>query len=431
MRKFLAALLTLCLALTLVAPIAMAEEKVTITFAFWDTNQEPGMKAIAEAYMAEHPNVTVETQVTPWSEYWTKLEAAAQGGALPDVFWMHSNQFFKYVSAGMLLDLTDLNLDYTPYPEGITALYHYEDKQWAVPKDYDTIALAYNKELFDKAGIAYPDDTWTWDTLRENAKKLTDADNGIYGFGAPNDTQSGYYNFVYQNGGFIFEDGKSGFDQEATQEAIQTWADLMLKDGVSPSLESFTDMGNDDQFQAGKVAMVFVGSWMMSAYTSNEFIKDKFDVAVLPQGKQRASIYNGLGYAGAYNTANPEIVKDFIAFCGSEQANILQAQNKAAIPGLQGHRALLHRSVHQPEHRLLHRDDRVRRAVPLLPQQEPVGRHRDRADDLRLHGRNDLRGSLQSASRNHHGDRRRIIVPDESRREASFGPPHSSYFVPC
>ena len=58
MRKFLAALLTLCLALTLVAPIAMAEEKVTITFAFWDTNQEPGMKAIAEAYMAEHPNVT-------------------------------------------------------------------------------------------------------------------------------------------------------------------------------------------------------------------------------------------------------------------------------------------------------------------------------------------------------------------------------------
>ena len=247
-------------------------------------------------------------------------------GDLPDLLFginLDTSELVRYgMGEGMLLDLTDLNLDYTPYPEGITALYHYEDKQWAVPKDYDTIALAYNKELFDKAGIAYPDDTWTWDTLRENAKKLTDADNGIYGFGAPNDTQSGYYNFVYQNGGFIFEDGKSGFDQEATQEAIQTWADLMLKDGVSPSLESFTDMGNDDQFQAGKVAMVFVGSWMMSAYTSNEFIKDKFDVAVLPQGKQRASIYNGLGYAGAYNTANPEIVKDFIAFCGSEQANI-------------------------------------------------------------------------------------------------------------
>jgi len=336
MKKCLAALLTLCMLLALCAPAALADDTVTITFAFWDTNQEPGMKAIADAYMAEHPNVTIETQVTPWDQYWTKLEAAAQGGALPDVFWMHSNQFFKYASAGMMLDLTDLNLDYSPYPSGITALYNYEGAQLAVPKDYDTIALAYNKEIFDNAGIAYPDDTWTWDTLVETAKKLTDPDAGIYGFAAPNDTQSGYYNFVYQNGGFIFEDGKSGFDQPETQEAIQRWIDLMLVDGVSPSLESFTDMSADDQFQAGKLAMEFVGSWMMSAFTNNEFIKDKFDLCVLPMGKVRASIYNGLGYAGAYNTANPDVVKDFIAFCGSEQANILQAQNKAAIPAYEG-----------------------------------------------------------------------------------------------
>lgn len=74
----------------------------------------------------------------------------------------------------------------------------------------------------------------------------------------------------------------------------------------------------------------------MSAYTSNELIKDKFDLAVLPKGKQRASIYNGLGYAGAYNTKNPEIVKDFLAFCGSEEANIIQAKHKAAIPAYAG-----------------------------------------------------------------------------------------------
>lgn len=336
MKKTTALLLSLFLLLTLLAPVALAGEKTTITFGFWDTNQEPGMKAIAEAYMAKHPNVIIQTQVTPWTEYWTKLEAAALGGAMPDVFWMHSNQFFKYVSAGTLLDLTDLNLDYSHYPAGITALYHFEDKQWAVPKDYDTIALAYNKELFDAAGIAYPDDTWTWDTLRDVAKKLTNVEAGVYGFAAPNDTQSGYYNYVYQNGGFIFENEKSGFDQPATQEAIQTWMNFMLVDGISPSLESFADMSQDEQFQAGKVAMEMVGSWMMSAYTTNEFIKDKFDLAVLPQGKQRASIYNGLGYAGAANTKYPEVVKDFIAYCGTEEANILQAKNKAAIPAYAG-----------------------------------------------------------------------------------------------
>ena len=84
MKKFLATLLTLCLLATMCS-LALAEEQITLTFGFWDTNQEPGMKAIAEAYMAEHPNVKIETQVTPWDQYWMKLEAAAMGGALPDI----------------------------------------------------------------------------------------------------------------------------------------------------------------------------------------------------------------------------------------------------------------------------------------------------------------------------------------------------------
>ena len=334
MRKLFAILLTLCMLFSFVS-FASADENVTITFGFWDNNQEPGMKAIADAYMAAHPGVTVEVQVTPWDQYWTKLEAAAQGDSMPDVFWMHSNQFFKFVAADKLLPL-DFEYDYTPYPAGVTALYNYKDVHYAVPKDYDTIALVYNKEIFDAAGVAYPDDTWTWDTLLETAKKLTDPEKGIYGFGAPNDRQSGYLNLIYQNEGFAFEDGKSGYDQAATQEAIQWWVDLQKVHQVSPSQESFVDMGVDDQMQAGKLAMCFTGSWMMSSYTNNELFADKFDLAVLPQGKTRASIYNGLGYAGAASTKYPEIVKDFIQFCGTEEANKLQAEKKAAIPAYAG-----------------------------------------------------------------------------------------------
>ena len=119
-------------------------------------------------------------------------------------------------------------------------------------------------------------------------------------------------------------------------EADKLRTDLELVDGVSPSLESFVDMGVDDQFRAGKLAMCFTGSWNMSAYTANEVINGKFDLCVLPKGKVRASIYNGLGYAGSANTKYPEVVKDFIKYCGSEEANILQAQNKAAIPAYEG-----------------------------------------------------------------------------------------------
>ena len=335
MKKLTSLLLVLMLLLSAV-PFASADEAVTITFAFWDTNQEPGMRAIADAYTAKHPNVTIETQVTPWGEYWTKLEAAAMGGEMPDVMWMHANQITKFAEAGALLNLTDLNYDYTPYPEGVTNLYVFDGVHYAIPKDYDTIALAYNKEIFDAAGVAYPDDTWDWAKLREVAIKLTDKEKGIYGLGLPNTDQSGYHNFIYQNGGFVIKDGVAGYDQAATQEAVQFYADMVLKDGVSPTPESFTDMGSDDQFCAGKLAMLYVGSWMMSSYTQNELINGKFDLAVLPQGKVRASIYNGLGYAGAASTKSPEVVKDFLAFCGTEEANILQAEKKAAIPAYKG-----------------------------------------------------------------------------------------------
>ena len=334
MKKFLSVMLVIVMVLAMAAPLASADD-AKIIFGFWDTNQEPGMKAIAEAFMATHPGVTIETQVTPWDQYWTKLEAAAMGGEMPDVFWMHSNQFFKYADAGILMDLTDLDYDYTPYPAGVTALYTFDGAHLAIPKDYDTIALAYNKEIFDAAGEAYPDDTWTWDTLLEVAKRLTDTEKGIWGFGAPNDQQSGYLSFIYQNEGFAFEDGQCGYNLDATKEALKFWTDLQLVEGVSPTQAQFNEISNDERFQAGQLAMEMVGSWMMSAYTTSP-VAGKFDLSVLPQGKTRASIYNGLGYAGSANTKYPDLVKEFIAFCGSEEANILQAQNKSAIPAYAG-----------------------------------------------------------------------------------------------
>ena len=65
------------------------------------------MRAIADAFTAKNPNIKVKVEVTDWDNYWTKLEAGATGGALPDVFWMHSNNFVKYASSGMLMDITD------------------------------------------------------------------------------------------------------------------------------------------------------------------------------------------------------------------------------------------------------------------------------------------------------------------------------------
>ncbi|WP_368296464.1 ABC transporter substrate-binding protein, partial [Enterocloster clostridioformis] len=140
-----------------------------LSVSIWDSYQEPGIKEIL-ADFTEETGIKTKLTVVKWDEYWTMLEAGAQGGSLPDVFWMHSNESERYMSNGMLLDLTDKiaesdTIDPENYPEDIWGLYTYKDKYYAVPKDVDTIALWYNKTMFDEAGLAYPTADWTWDDV--------------------------------------------------------------------------------------------------------------------------------------------------------------------------------------------------------------------------------------------------------------------------
>ena len=115
----------------------------------WDSNQEPGIRKIIDDFTAK-TGIEAEIQVVDWANYWTLLAAGAQGGSLPDVFWMHSNESQRYMSNEMLLDITDRVaksslIDLANYPADIWSLYTYENR-YAVPKDVDTIAVN-NKAL--------------------------------------------------------------------------------------------------------------------------------------------------------------------------------------------------------------------------------------------------------------------------------------------
>ena len=320
------------------APAAAADElSGEITFAFWDGNQQDGMQALADAFVAQHPGVTINLSVTPWDSYWQVLGAAAEGG-MPDVFWMHSNNFVDFAKKGILMDCTDL-YDPANFPAGISEVFRWDGKQLGVPKDFDTIALVYNKDLFDAAGVAYPDDTWNWDSLVAAAQKLTSGD--VYGFAAPaNEDQSGYLVTVYQAGGHTvnFGDKESGYTDPKTIQGVQFWIDLQKKYKVSPTQEQLTEMSHHDYFKSGKAAMVFLGSWEIKGYiAAMEELGQSFDVAILPMGPtgERATIYNGLTYCGYEGTPQPEIVKSFLTFLGTKEAAEIMGASGAAIPAYQ------------------------------------------------------------------------------------------------
>lgn len=317
-----------------------AKEKVTISYGVWDTNQAKLIQKIADSF-EEETGIHVDIQVNGWSDYWTALEAAATGGSLPDTFWMHSNNIYYYAANDQLLDLTDYinnssDIDLKNYPEGLNQIYNLNGKQYAIPKDYDTIGLWYNKTMFDAAGVAYPDATWTWDDLKEAAKKLTKPDGSQYGFLAALHSQEGYYNFVYQNGGTIVTaDKKSGYDDPKTIEAMEYYFNF-VREGLSPAITD--DAARAEAFQNGLCAMALFGSWNLSGFAANDYIKNNCDVAVLPTSNNggKASIFNGLGNCIAANTKHPDESWKWIDYLSNEAGQKKQAELGIAISAFNG-----------------------------------------------------------------------------------------------
>src|SRR5688572_10992281 len=164
-KKWMVVLLVLTLVVCGGVLPATAQDQVTITYAIWDNNQLPAHEQIIAAFEAEHPNINVEPQVVPWGNYWDKLQTAVAGGEAYDVFWMNGPNFPVYASKGVLMDLQDTidaaQIDMSVFPEALLKVYTYDGKVYGMPKDFDTIALFYNKAIFDAAGVAYPTADWT------------------------------------------------------------------------------------------------------------------------------------------------------------------------------------------------------------------------------------------------------------------------------
>lgn len=314
-----------------------------LIFQIWDQGQKAGMEALAKAYTEEHPEVEIEVQALGWDEYWTKLEASAVSNTMPDIFWMHSNQMFKYADAGMLADCTKI-VDADSFAKASVANAKGSDgKIYGVPKDKDIVALLYNKEIFDAAGAEYPNDAWTWEDLTETSEKIFQ-ETGKYGYMAYSHDQIGYWNFVYQNGGTILnEDGSAAtYTDPATKEAIAYYIGLQENEWC-PSQAQFANTGAAELFFSGQGAMYFAGSWdLVNLCKTYEDRNGTWDVAVLPKcpnpksGDGRASISNSVSYATSAKGKKKEAAMDFLAYLGSEEGQRLQGETGVAIPAYNG-----------------------------------------------------------------------------------------------
>lgn len=360
-RKFLTTVLVAAMAISMVAcgsstssdqstksaggtQTAQKSSDKPLEVVIWDTNQQAGIQEICDEF-TQKTGIKVDVEVKDWDSYWTLLESGASGGDMPDVFWMHSNNSQMYMKNGILLNLDKYikdskTIDMSKFMPEVTKLYQYDGSTYAIPKDYDTIALWYNKTMFDEAGLSYPDANWTWDDLYNAAVKLTKPDGSQYGFALnPSNDQDTYYNMVYSMGGYIVSDDhkKSGYDDPNTLKAMD-YVGKLLKDAC-PSATTMSETGTDVMMQSGTVAMITQGSWMVSGFKQNDYMKENCDIAMLPYDKTtgvRASLCNGLGWSAYAKTERPDDCWKLLEWFGSKEMQEKQAQLGVSMSAYEG-----------------------------------------------------------------------------------------------
>lgn len=243
----------------------------------WWTWSTEATDAFAQqiAYATENnPNLNVDIQYTANADYWTKLPVAIAGGTGPDIYQMTRPSFELYAASGQTMDLTDVIAASPALSEYLDSLdptlretYQFEGKQMAIPISVECTAIAYNKDLFDAAGIdlkAISED-WTWEDLADIAQQMTvkgtDGETEQYGFYVAAD-RIPTWEMIWSRGLEMFDEtGETcTLDQPEIAQCLTPLLD-MYNAGVSPSIEVVTSVSGDDMFISGRIAMIAAGIW--------------------------------------------------------------------------------------------------------------------------------------------------------------------------
>lgn len=282
-------------------------EKAKITY--WRVShpiEGAAAKTLAKNFMEKYPNIEVDVQMFPVAEYEQKIRTAIAGGVAPDIIAIDGPTIAAYAYQGAIIPLDDFYakdsrddiLDATL--REIT----WRGRIWAGPLQQSSIAVWYNKAMFDQEGIKPPrdvDKAWTWAEFLDVAQRMTkrnpDGSVKIWGLKlALGFSEWAAYSempWLWQNGADILSpDGtkSDGFlNGPAAVEALSFWGDLFTKHKVVPQSPLVTgSVVSQEPLAVGQVAMIIAGT-APQAFYQQKFPSFQYGVTPLPRNKAQVT----------------------------------------------------------------------------------------------------------------------------------------------
>ncbi|GAB2571071.1 ABC transporter substrate-binding protein [Gracilibacillus alcaliphilus] len=308
------------------------------------TDEMPGWQGIVDAFNESQTDIEVKLERLPgsWDEYNQKMTAQIASGDPPDIGRIGVAYMPMYSSKGQLEDLSPFieSLNKDDYYDSIFTEYT-DGNIYGAPIGVYTMAMYYNKNLFDEAGIEYPpadwEEAWTWDQYKEAAEKITKGSGANKQYGAYvgfNPERSIQYLWS-NNGGLINEEMTEPIvNTEESKEAL-TFLQSLIQSGISPTPAETETMPVDQLFKTGRLGMIAEGQWMMPSFA--EIDSFEWGVAPIPRSSKGEAVTPNFidKYVIYKGSDHVEEAWEAIEFFMSEEAeNILVDHGLGGIPTL-------------------------------------------------------------------------------------------------
>jgi multiple sugar transport system substrate-binding protein len=274
-----------------VAAIALAgsayADTVRVTVAEYSSKTGPYFEKVASEFESANPGSDIQIEVVPWDVLQQKLTTDISGGANADLAIIGTRWLIDYVQQGVAAPLDEyMNDEFKGrFIETFLSPSVMDGKTYGLPIAASARAMYYNKELFEKAGIAQP--PANWDELKAAAQKIKALGGDVYGFGLQGKEIETdvyfYYAFWSQGGNLIDEDGTSGLDSEAAYKAAKLYKSLIDEGLTEPGVTSLNREDVQNLFKQGRVGMMITAPFL-AAQIKEEAPNLKYGVAAIPAG---------------------------------------------------------------------------------------------------------------------------------------------------
>lgn len=316
--------------------IEVPAENAVVRLSGWASS--PSETALLESllyrFSVENPDIQVKYEPIT-GDYKQALLTSIASGTEPDVYYIDIFWWQELAKNDVLLPIDDFGVKRDEFVPSLIEAFTFDGKTYGIPKDFNTLGMFYNKDLFDKAGLEYPTDDWTWDNLKEAASKLTDlsdATKPVYGFCTPPDPGR-FPAFVFQNGGTVMNADTSDttLDSKAAVQAAEFYTSFRAEGiGATPA-----DLGEGWQgtlFGKGQCAMVYEGGWLIP-YLRDQFPGTKYGVVLPPAGPAgEGNLIFTVAWGISANTKNPDASWRVVEFLTNEASQKTVLESGFALP---------------------------------------------------------------------------------------------------